>query len=293
MGRRDRTPDRKKSSKPKVKLREHFTEENWARWTNKQRLAFIQNQYDVLTAPDGKIAKAVAATDADIAMLADTVSLLKLHVEADENWAKWSMEEKLAHERKLHKRYKQDQVVYGSRRSATDAEIKAIEERIEYFEHQISGTSNWSSFSDNEMLAWLRKTYSMLTVDGGKFATATRTPREYIDEIALRIAIIECRQLGEAQFDSWDSDQQILHSEKLYYLYTRNNNQGARIHGKSQEFLDRMRSDIANMKKTASNLKLIEQRAQIEADKLLKKIDQHGRRSPTITREDILGKKGH
>jgi hypothetical protein len=46
-------------------------------WTAQQMLAYLRNQYKHLTAPDGKIRKAVGATDADIKEIAAEIAALE------------------------------------------------------------------------------------------------------------------------------------------------------------------------------------------------------------------------
>ncbi|MFZ1701379.1 MAG: hypothetical protein WBO10_02355 [Pyrinomonadaceae bacterium] len=49
-------------------------------WTAEQMVAFLENQHTQLTAPDGKIRKAVAATDADIQEIARDIAALKKQI---------------------------------------------------------------------------------------------------------------------------------------------------------------------------------------------------------------------
>ena len=49
-------------------------------WTAEQMLAYLRNQYKQLTAPDGKIRKAVGATDADIKEIAAEIADLEKQV---------------------------------------------------------------------------------------------------------------------------------------------------------------------------------------------------------------------
>ncbi|MFZ1699462.1 MAG: hypothetical protein WBO10_08930 [Pyrinomonadaceae bacterium] len=293
MKKRERSPKTKKAAKPVKKPRLVFSDENWRKWTNQQRLDWLQNQYDQLTASDGRIRAAVAATDVDIEGIADSIALMKIHVEADKHWAKWSLEEKLASRQRLYERLKHDRAKYGPRTGATDVELRAVESQIEYFPHQAAGLEQWNDMSEQERLDWLRKTHKMLTADDSALAKTIKTPPEYLDEIVLRMAIHESLIIGKAECDKWSDEETMIHTERLYYLYTKNGGEGARIFGKSKEFIATMRSDIAKMKEMSVQLKIVEQRMKGEADRLLRKIDQIGRRSPTVSREDVLGKKGH
>ena len=49
-------------------------------WTPEQMLAYLRNQYKVLTEPDGKIREAVGATDADIKEIAAEIAALQIQI---------------------------------------------------------------------------------------------------------------------------------------------------------------------------------------------------------------------
>lgn len=49
-------------------------------WNLEQFVAYLRNQYKHLTAPDGKIRKAVGATDADIKDIAAEIAMLEQEI---------------------------------------------------------------------------------------------------------------------------------------------------------------------------------------------------------------------
>jgi len=46
-------------------------------WTNEQMVAYLRNQHSLLTEPDGKMRKAVGATDEDIREIAASIARLE------------------------------------------------------------------------------------------------------------------------------------------------------------------------------------------------------------------------
>lgn len=49
-------------------------------WTDEQMVAYLRNQHTLLTAPDGKIREAVAATDEDIREIAADIAKLEANI---------------------------------------------------------------------------------------------------------------------------------------------------------------------------------------------------------------------